>query len=110
MDVLVPYTFGVLDALGIKHGPSHGEVMLTNTGPCLVEMNCRTHGGDGSWVPLARGLTGGYCQVRAAVEQEGTKSLAHLVNARLLYGRQCATNAHVAATGRALQPAQTAPS
>lgn len=37
---------------------------MTETGPCLVEMNCRTHGGDGAWVPLARGLTGGYSQVR----------------------------------------------
>lgn len=66
IDVLVPYARGVLDALGIRHGPSHGEVMLTKTGPCLVEMNCRTHGGDGAWVPLARALTGGYSQVCAA--------------------------------------------
>merc|ERR1711972_493992 len=31
---LIPYVRGVLDALGIKHGPSHGEVMMTPTGPC----------------------------------------------------------------------------
>ncbi|KAG8465979.1 hypothetical protein KFE25_005549 [Diacronema lutheri] len=68
INVIVPYTFGVLDALGIRNGPSHGEVMLTESGPCLVEMNCRTHGGDGAWVPLARGLTGGYSQVDATID------------------------------------------
>ena len=58
----------VLDALGVKNGPSHGEVMMTPEGPCLVEMNCRAHGGDGNWRPLCRALTGGYSQVEAAVD------------------------------------------
>jgi len=66
--VLITYTRGVLDALGIKNGPTHGEVMMTPDGPCLVEMNCRSHGGEGSWVPLARALTGGYSQVDAAID------------------------------------------
>lgn len=61
--ILINYIRRTLDALGIKHGPSHGEVMMTAEGPCLVEMNCRAHGGDGSWTPLARALTGGYSQV-----------------------------------------------
>lgn len=65
---LIPYVRGVLDALGIRNGPSHGEVMMTATGPCLVEMNCRAHGGDGSWAPLAKALTGGYCQVDASLD------------------------------------------
>ena len=39
--LLIPYVRGVLDALGMKNGPSHGEVILTPDGPCLVEMNCR---------------------------------------------------------------------
>jgi len=63
---LIPYNFGVLDALGMAHGPSHGEVIITKDGPCLVEMNCRAHGADGNWVPLARSLTGGYSQVDVA--------------------------------------------
>lgn len=66
--LLIPYVRGVLDALQIKHGPTHAEVMLTQDGPCLVEMNCRAHGGDGGWLPLARRLTGGYSQVDAAVD------------------------------------------
>lgn len=57
-----------MDALGVKNGPSHGEVMMTADGPCLVEMNCRAHGGDGNWRPLCRGLTGGYSQVEATVD------------------------------------------
>lgn len=66
--ILIPYVRGVLDAIDIKNGPSHGEVMMTSDGPCLVEMNCRAHGGDGNWRPLCLGLTGGYSQVEAAVD------------------------------------------
>lgn len=66
--ILVPYARGVLDVLGAKNGPSHGEVILTPTGPCLVEMNVRAHGGDGNWRSLARGLTGGYSQVEVTVD------------------------------------------
>ena len=35
---MVTYARSVLDALQIVHGPSHMEVMLTPTGPCLVEV------------------------------------------------------------------------
>jgi len=66
--VLIPYMRGVLDALQIKNGPTHGEVILQADGPCLVEMNCRAHGGDGSWRTLVRGLNGGYSQVEATVD------------------------------------------
>jgi hypothetical protein len=38
---------------------------MTEDGPCLVEMNCRAHGGNGNWTPLGRALNGGYCQVEA---------------------------------------------
>jgi hypothetical protein len=34
--VLIPYVRGVLDAMGVKHGASHTEVMMTADGPCLV--------------------------------------------------------------------------
>jgi hypothetical protein len=44
-------------------------VIITESGPCLVEMNCRANGGDGAWQPLARGLTpGGYSQVEATAD------------------------------------------
>lgn len=66
--ILIPYVRGVLDAMGIQNGPTHGEVMMTDEGPCLIEMNCRAHGGDGNWRPLCRALTGGYSQVEATVD------------------------------------------
>jgi len=66
--ILIPYVRGVLDALEFKNGPSHAEVMMTPDGPCLVEMNCRAHGGDGNWRPLCRHLTGGFSQVEATVD------------------------------------------
>mmetsp|Transcript_22138 Transcript_22138/g.35661 ORF Transcript_22138/g.35661 Transcript_22138/m.35661 type:complete len:497 (+) Transcript_22138:172-1662(+) len=66
--LLIPYARGVLDALGIQNGPSHGEFIMTATGPALVEMNVRAHGKDGYWQSLCRALTGGYNQVDAAVD------------------------------------------
>merc|ERR1712014_496903 len=66
--ILIEYTRGVLDALKLDNGPTHGEIMMTEDGPCLVEMNCRSHGWDGSWVPLARALTGGYAQPEVALD------------------------------------------
>jgi len=66
--ILINYTRRTLDNLGIKHGPSHSEIMMTTEGPCLVEVNCRAHGGNGSWAPLARALTGGYSQVEVTAD------------------------------------------
>ncbi len=43
-DQVVPYVEAVLDALGIRFGPAHTEVMLTGTGPVLVESGARMHG------------------------------------------------------------------
>ena len=61
--ILIKYTRDVLDALKLHNGPSHGEVMMgPDNVPCLVEMNCRSHGWDGAWVPLAKKPTGGYSQ------------------------------------------------
>jgi len=65
---MIPYVRGVLDALGVRNGPSHGEVIITEDGPCLVEMNCRAHGGDGNWQGLCMELCGNYNQVTATVD------------------------------------------
>lgn len=64
---LIAYTRGVLDAIHITDGATHTEVMMTDDGPCLVEVNCRCHGAAGSWMPLARALTG-YTQVDVCVD------------------------------------------
>ncbi|WP_327296834.1 MULTISPECIES: ATP-grasp domain-containing protein [unclassified Streptomyces] len=45
-DQLVAYAFEVLDALGVRHGPSHIEIKMTATGPVLIEMGARICGGD----------------------------------------------------------------
>ncbi|MFI8106525.1 ATP-grasp domain-containing protein [Streptomyces sp. NPDC086023] len=38
------YVHTVLDALGIRHGPSHAEVIMTPQGPTLVEIGARLNG------------------------------------------------------------------
>lgn len=64
---LIDYQKKVLDALEIRHGAGHGEVMLTPDGPCLVEVGARPHGGEGSWVPMVNKCLG-TSQVKALVD------------------------------------------
>ena len=53
---LVAYATQVLDALGIRHGAAHAEIILTPTGPCLVEIGCRPQGNEGQ--PSGEGREG----------------------------------------------------
>ncbi|WP_418957208.1 ATP-grasp domain-containing protein [Streptomyces tritici] len=39
-----PYLLSVLDALGVRHGPAHSEIMLTDHGPTLIESGARLAG------------------------------------------------------------------
>ncbi|OGT21822.1 MAG: hypothetical protein A3C55_03880 [Gammaproteobacteria bacterium RIFCSPHIGHO2_02_FULL_42_13] len=41
---VIQYTFDVLDALKISHGPCHAEIMLTQDGPILIECGARVMG------------------------------------------------------------------
>eukprot|EP00904_Undaria_pinnatifida_P012537 jgi/Undpi1/8413/HiC_scaffold_25.g10881.m1 len=50
---IVDYALKVLDAMGVVHGPGHMEVKYTATGPCLVEVGTRCHGGEGTWQAIA---------------------------------------------------------
>lgn len=43
---LVKYAFQAVKALGIKDGPVHGEYMIDEKGPVLIEANCRVMGGS----------------------------------------------------------------
>ena len=43
---MVEYAYDVADALGIQYGPVHGEYMIDENGPVLIEVNCRPCGGD----------------------------------------------------------------
>jgi biotin carboxylase len=57
----------VLDALEIRNGASHMEVIYNDlTGPCLVEVGARCHGGEGEWMPITEECVG-YTQVCACV-------------------------------------------
>jgi hypothetical protein len=51
-----------LDVLGIKHGPTHTEVMMLADGPCLVEVGARFHG-VGSTFMMPANICVGYNQV-----------------------------------------------
>lgn len=42
---LTDYVAAVLTAFGIDWGPTHTEVMLTESGPVLIEIGARLHGG-----------------------------------------------------------------
>ena len=64
-DALIVYSDAVLDALGIVNGPGHMEVKMTSTGPCLVEVGSRCHGGEGTWMAIAEACVG-YSQVGLA--------------------------------------------
>jgi hypothetical protein len=53
---LKSYADQVLNALNILHGPSHMEIKYDpDSGPCLVEVGARCHGGEGTWLPVAQG-------------------------------------------------------
>lgn len=41
---LIAYVDSVLDALNIRHGPTHTEVIMTPEGPALVELGARLNG------------------------------------------------------------------
>jgi len=42
---LAEYVFAVLDAVGVRFGSAHVEVMGTADGPVLIELGARPHGG-----------------------------------------------------------------
>lgn len=43
---MVEYAYKVAEALGIRYGPVHGEYMIDEKGPVLIEVNCRPMGGN----------------------------------------------------------------
>ena len=43
---MVEYAYSVADALGIQYGAVHGEYMIDEKGPVLIEVNCRPMGGN----------------------------------------------------------------
>ena len=85
---LARYAHRCLDALGIKNGLSHAEIMwLEGEGekggeggvggePCLVEVGARPHGGEGTFVSLTEAAIG-YNQLSVALDLiEDSQALA----------------------------------
>jgi len=62
---VVGYAFDALDALGVRHGPAHLEVMSTADGPCLVEAGIRLCGGGAAHYAT---LAGGESQLEWTVD------------------------------------------
>ncbi len=61
---LIEYTFGVLDALEINHGPGHAELFMTKDGPVLTEIAARI---DGTTYRTLSREVGGASQVELTV-------------------------------------------
>jgi hypothetical protein len=72
-DALVKYMHLVLDALDVKHGSSHGEIMWTSTGPCLIEVGSRPHGGEGTFVSMTEKPIG-YNQLSVLIDAHENRS------------------------------------
>jgi biotin carboxylase len=72
---LVEYSFQVLDALGIRNGAAHTEVMLTEDGPVHIETGSRLHGGGHPE----------YCRL-ATGDSQLDRMIAHLTGARPVNG------------------------
>jgi biotin carboxylase len=65
-EALMAYAEQVVQAVEIFHGPSHMEIIMTATGPCLVEVGSRCHGGEGTWLPVVKECIG-YSQLEATL-------------------------------------------
>ncbi|MFP4168784.1 MAG: methyltransferase domain-containing protein [Desulfonatronovibrionaceae bacterium] len=65
-DQTLDYAFSVLDALHIKQGPAHMEVMLTENGPILIECGARPMGAGYPQELLRESL--GYTQLELSLE------------------------------------------
>ncbi|MFF6979247.1 ATP-grasp domain-containing protein [Streptomyces sp. NPDC008343] len=64
-DRLTTYAGEVLDALGIRHGPAHVEIKITDSGPVLVEAGARIGGAN---LPHYAQLAHGASQLDWAVD------------------------------------------
>lgn len=68
----------VLDAVGIAGSAGHAEVIMTKTGPCLVEIGARPAGINGAWEKItepAIGYTTIDAMIMAALEPDKFEAL-----------------------------------
>ncbi|MEU5910869.1 GNAT family N-acetyltransferase [Micromonospora sp. NPDC047527] len=65
-DVLRPFVEGVLDALGVRTGPAHTELLVDDRGPVLIESGARLEGGV---TPAGPAQATGMSQLSLTVER-----------------------------------------
>eukprot|EP00598_Pedospumella_elongata_P002051 CAMPEP_0184985600 /NCGR_PEP_ID=MMETSP1098-20130426/14199_1 /TAXON_ID=89044 /ORGANISM="Spumella elongata, Strain CCAP 955/1" /LENGTH=524 /DNA_ID=CAMNT_0027509693 /DNA_START=69 /DNA_END=1643 /DNA_ORIENTATION=+ len=63
---LIEYQKKVITALGIRNGPTHGEVKWFQGEPVLVEVGARCHGVEGVWQLIVDAVLG-YNQVQGTI-------------------------------------------
>lgn len=63
--LIFEYTCAVLDVLGIRYGAVHTELMLTDEGPVLIEVNCRV---DGQRTPVLVAAALGDSQIDVSLD------------------------------------------
>lgn len=78
-------TIDTINAVGIKNGPSHTEVKITNDGPKIVEIGARLGGGNitSDLVPLATGVDMISASIKLAMD-ESVNIEAHINNGAAL--------------------------
>ena len=64
---LIDYQKRVITALGIRNGPTHGEVKWCRGEPVLVEVGARCHGAEGVWQQISDAVYG-YNQVQCTID------------------------------------------
>ena len=64
---LIDYQKKVITALGIRNGPTHGEVKWCRGEPVLVEVGARCHGAEGVWQQISDAVYG-YNQVQCSID------------------------------------------
>ncbi|MBM3779476.1 MAG: ATP-grasp domain-containing protein [Acidimicrobiia bacterium] len=75
---LFSYACAALDALGIRHGPSHCEIIVDGDGPVLVEIGARLSGGNNAVLSASRGgLSALDLTLDAALEPHRFRAEAH---------------------------------
>jgi hypothetical protein len=105
---LFDYTRRVLDALGIRNGAAHAEVMLTANGPLLVEVAARL---AGTPLQYCARLATGDCQIDRAVRHllDGSFTAGYALRQHVAVACLAAPRAGVLRNAEVLDPVHELP-
>lgn len=83
---MIAYATGCLDAVGLRTGPAHIELMMTDAGPYLIELGARAHGGGHPrYCRIATGDSQVDRFVRAATGRGLTAGYELVTNVRVVF-------------------------